>query len=265
MKRIAEIQCGNWGDFRDAVQGKQLARSTVTGVNAGTKTITVTGETFITKGVVPGCIVRDLTTGKAARVTSVPTEPTLTLDEWIGTLATQVIQVWTPPILPIDMVNIAFEDGKPVIYVRRDDAIERETEMFRQEVVWLMASGAPVAARNRSSPFYVAPGKGKVTIELPFTHNAAIEVHRYHGDWLSLAADDAVLQPDVAADWEQWPAGKALILAANPVAEGSYAMDMLENAGGLLVMTNPHPGWYRLDSTAAGADKTFNVAMEDVK
>jgi len=114
-------------------------------------------------------------------------------------------------------------------------------------------------------PFCTPSGKKKVTIELQFTHAADIEVHRYHGDWLSLEVTDAVLLADVAADWEQWPAGKALILAANPVAEGSYAMDMLEDAAGNLVLVNPHAGWYRLDSTAAGADKTFNVCMEDVK
>lgn len=74
---------------------------------------------------------------------------------------------------------------------------------------------------------------------------------------------DAVLQADVGADWEAWPAGKSLILAANPVAEGSYAMDMMEDAAGNLVLVNPHAGWYRLDSTAAGADKTFNVVMEE--
>jgi len=263
MKRLSEIQCANFGDFRDRVRGKQLARAAVTAVNAGTKTVTVTGATFLDDGVVAGCIVRDLTTGKAARVVT-PAQETLVLDEWINTLATQVIQVFSPPILPVDVQAVAFERGTPVLYVRMDDAIERETEVFRQEVAWLMATGAPVAARNRSFPFYVPPGKAKVTIELPFTHNANIEVHRYHGDWLSLAVGDAVLLPNVAADWEQWPAGKALILAANPVAEGSYAMDMLEDVMGNIRLVNPHAGWYRLDSAAAGADKVLTVCMENV-
>jgi len=264
MKRIMEKQCGSWQEFKDLVRGKQLARVAADSVNAGTKTITfAAGTTLVTDGVTQGCIVRDLTTGKAAKVATAA-EESITLDEWINTLATQVLQVWTPPILPVDMVGISFEKGQPVLYFRQDDAIERETEVYRVEVEWLMNTGVGAAA-DRSAPFYVPPGKGKVTIELPFTHNADIEVHRYHGDWLSLAATDAVLLAGVDTDWEAWPAGKSLTLASNPVAEGSYAMDMLENAAGALVLTNPHAGWYRLDSTANGTDKTFNVAMEDVR
>jgi hypothetical protein len=172
--------------------------------------------------------------------------------------------VWSAPLLPADVVDISFPSRQPVLYVlANDSSIERELQVSREQVAWLTTSGAPVAARARSAPFYIPQGKSKVTIELPFTHNADISIHRYHGDWLSLAAGDAVLQPDVTAGWAAWPAGMTLLLASNPVTAGSYSLDMLQNAAGALIMTNPHAGWYRLDSTAA-ADKTLNVSIERV-
>lgn len=176
------------------------------------------------------------------------------------TLATHRYIIISNPMLPKHLFSIESRKGMPIVYVNQDDGIAREVRVQRTLCTWLMATGG--ANADRSQSFYVPPGVDKVTIEIPFTHNEDIAVHRYHGDWLSKVAADAELLPSGTTDWAVWPGGAALVLAQNPVAAGSYALERMLDATGAVVVFDVHAGWYRLVATAAGLDKTFTVCYE---
>jgi hypothetical protein len=257
MRKIREVQANDSKEFKDIIRGKTLAAGNVTGVNAPTKTVTDADAGFVAAGVFAGCYLIDLTIDRAAKVDSVAAT-NLVLDEWIPILATHRYIVITPPVLPQHLLSIDFRTGMPVMHLSQDDAVVREVRVLRRVYTWLMATGGVDA--NRSAAFYVPPGVDNVTIELPFTHNANIAVHRYHGDWLSLKEGDAAILPSGTGLWAAWPASVPHALANNPVAAGSYPLHSLVGAGGTLTYLDIQPGWYRLVSTAAGLDKTFAVA-----
>jgi len=240
------------------MRGETITTGTATTVDAATKRVNDTAGAF-TDVTVNRSLFVDLVHEKAALITAKGATHVI-LDEWLGTLATNRYKIITLPVLPKHAVSIEHNSGQSLFFFEDADNIARENRVSRSTYTWLMNSGG--AGANNSQAFYIPPGVDKVTIELPFTHNADISVQRYQGDWLSLDGTEAELVPTATTSWVRFPAQAALRLAVNAVVVGSYCMEGMFDATPAITETCIHPGWYRLNSVAAAADKVFTVCYE---
>ena len=166
MKRIRETQNASKAQFDLLFRGEMVLSALADAVNAVNKTVHFAATVDLTEvNATSGFLLVDTITSKAAKVVGKAGQ-VLTLDEWTDTLATQRVKILRPIPRPQDIVGIEFDDGRILIYDKHDDGIVRELDVDRVEVAWLKATGAPVAARDYSDPFYVHPGVGSVCLEI---------------------------------------------------------------------------------------------------